>query len=54
MQWTKEVENFTKRHDRVRLLEDTDGDGRADRDEQAEQNDRIGHEGGPRRDRDRP
>ena len=27
----KEVENFTKRHDRVRLLEDTDGDGRADR-----------------------
>ena len=27
----KEVENYTKRHDRVRLLEDTDRDGRADR-----------------------
>ncbi|MEC7695530.1 MAG: PVC-type heme-binding CxxCH protein [Planctomycetota bacterium] len=26
------VENFTTRHDRVRLLVDTDGDGRADRD----------------------
>jgi len=29
--WGNEVEKFTKEHDRIRIIEDTDGDGKADK-----------------------